>query len=205
MIVCHRLTIGFAPLLVIVLAAACGPGTETETAEESGEATAVPIAGMYEVEGTTVETETGREREISGSVILAQDGESYTATFHLNTVFEGQDGVLPAEVIGKGAGSIDGRTLRGTAETQLVISSVPGIDPAFAFIPRTTTTRLVSTSLTSIADDGTVEITIANEGAEGEAYRSTRTTLRGARTTLPPVASAPPAADESQPSDQSGR
>ena len=32
--------------------------------------------------------------------------------------------------------------LVGIAETQVVVSTVPGIDPAFAFIPRTTTTRM---------------------------------------------------------------
>jgi hypothetical protein len=192
-----------AVLWIASLGSACDRGSDpAETAEAVAKAT--PIAGMYEVTGTTVETVTGQKRAISGLVILAEDGSNYTATFDLNTVFEGEDGVLPAEVIGKGAGVIEGRILRGTAETQLVISTVPGIDPGFAFIPRSTTTRLVSSSVSSIAADGTVEITIENSGVEGEAYRPTRTTLRGKRTTtangasalaLPSVAAAPPTDD----------
>jgi hypothetical protein len=190
-------------VLVLTSLTACerSPGT-AGSPDEAAEAT--PIAGRYEVTGTTVEIGTDKKRDISGSVILAEDGGNYSATFHLTTVFEGEEEVLPAEVIGKGAGTIEGRTLRGNAETQLVISSIPGIDPAFAFIPRSTTTRLVSTSLTSIANDGTVEITIENAGAAGEAYRPTRTTLRGIRTSgadvasrgLPPVAAAPPGDEE---------
>ena len=168
---------------------ACERGLQS-TGEEAAAVDAAPIAGMYEVAGTTVETNTGRKREISGTVILADHGDNYTATFHLDTVWEGRDGTLPAEVIGKGTGTIEGRTLRGSAETQLVISTIPGIDPAFAYIPRTTTTRLVSTSLTTIANDGSVLIKIENAPAAGEIYAPTHTTLRGSRTGDSPIAGA---------------
>lgn len=182
--------------LALLLATACDrdPAVEIE---------AKPIAGQYEVSGTTIETATGSKREIAGTVILAEDGDRYTATFHLNTRFEGASGIMPAEVIGQGSGRIEGRELHGKAETQLVISTVPGIDPAFAFIPRTTSTRLVSNSVTSIAADGSVVIQIENEPAKGEDYAPSRTTLRGARVgaslvgggRLPSVATAPPDAE----------
>ncbi len=58
---------------------------------------------------------------------------------------------------------------------------VPGVDPGFAFVPRTVTTRLVSKSVTTIADDGTLMITIENQPAEGEQYAPSITTLRGRR------------------------
>ena len=187
----------------LLLIAACERSPESGgTPDVAAEAT--PIAGMYEVKGATVDSASGSKREISGTVILAEEGENYTATFHLATVFEGTEGVLPAEVIGKGAGIIEGRELTGEAETQLVISSIPGIDPAFAFIPRTTTTRLLSKSLTTIAADGSVAIEISNTPAKGESYSPTRTTLRGRRVAparvagkgLPPVAASPPAKSE---------
>jgi hypothetical protein len=184
----------------LLIFTACDQAPDSAT-DESAAADAAPIAGMYEVAGTTTETTTGSKREISGTVILAEDGPNYTATFHLTTVWEGEDGILPAEVIGNGSGTIDGRTLRGNAETQLVISTIPGIDPAFAYIPRTTTTRLVSKSVTTIAADGAVVIEIDNAGAAGEIYAPTRTTLQGIRTgvagiagveTAPPSVAAPP-------------
>ena len=128
------------PFLVILVWAAslwgaCGP--EAEPGAE-GEASFVPapISGMYEVSGVTVVTQTGDKREISGKIILAEDGDAYIATYSLTTLYPMGAENLPAEVIGKGEGVIDGRRLEGTAATQLVIAMVPGVDPAFAFVPR---------------------------------------------------------------------
>ena len=181
--------------LALILATACDGARD----DAIGEVDALPIAGQYEVSGTTIETGTGSKREITGTVILAEDGDEYTATFHLATAFESASGAMPAEVIGIGSGLIEGRELRGTAETQIVVSTVPGIDPAFAFIPRITSTRIVSNSVSSIAADGSVVIHIENKPAAGEDYASSRTVLRGIRTgtaldasgTPPPIAAIP--------------
>jgi hypothetical protein len=172
-----------AALLVF---SACERGRQPAT-EETAAVEPVPIAGLYEVAGTTIDTTTGRKRDISGTVVLADRGDSYAASFHLDTIWEGQDGILPAAVIGQGSGTIEGRILRGSAETQLVISTIPGIDPGFAYIPRTTTTRLVSNSVTTISDDGSVLILIENSGAAGEIYTPTRTTLHGSRIGAAPL------------------
>ncbi|MBW2400326.1 MAG: hypothetical protein JRG80_13770, partial [Deltaproteobacteria bacterium] len=80
----------------------------------------------------------------------------------------------------------------------------PGIDPAFAFIPRITSTRIVSNSVTSVAADGSVVIQIENRPAAGEDYAPSRTTLRGIRIgaqlgaggRLPPIAAIPTDAAE---------
>ena len=171
---------------VLLVSAACERSPQSTT-EESAVVEAAPIAGMYEVAGTTTEVTTGSKREISGTVILADNGDSYAASFHLDTIWEGRDGTLPAEVIGNGSGTIEGRMLRGSAETQLVISTIPGIDPGFAYIPRNTTTRLVSKSVTTLAADGSILILIENTPAPGEDYAPTRTTLRGIRTGSAPI------------------
>ena len=49
------------------------------------------------------------------------------------------------------------------------MTTVPGVDPGFAFIPRMVSTRIVSTSVTQIGPDGSVEIELANapEGGRG--------------------------------------
>jgi hypothetical protein len=167
-----------ALLATIPMLLSCGD-SQTPDGEPAG--AAVPIAGLYEVTGVTVSTDTGQERQIAGTVILALEGDQYTATFQLNTTYPGPEAEIPAEVIGKGEGSIEGRTLTGTAATQLVMSTVPGIDPAFAFIPRVVTTRIVSASTTSIQDDGTMVIKITNQPAQGVEYSPTVTTLRGRR------------------------
>jgi hypothetical protein len=166
---------------------ACG-GTEQQLATEAETGEEVPIAGMYRVSGSTVDKATGEKREIGGTVILAVEGGAYTATYHLTTAFPGS-GAEPvaAEVIGKGDGRVEGRTLTGTAHTQLVVATVPGVDPNFAFIPRRVSTRLVSDTVTTIANDGSVAIRTDSRGEEGEDYSPTRTTLRGTRIAAGPL------------------
>jgi hypothetical protein len=85
-------------------------------------------------------------------------------------------------VIGNGEGTIDGRTLTGTTQTQLVVSTVPGIDTEFAFIPRIVGARIESTAVTEIAPDGSLVIRLENHPAEGELdYVATKTRLTGKR------------------------
>ncbi len=139
------------------------------------------LAGTYQIEGVTVDKRTGAEREISGTIVLAQEANNYTTTFSLKTTYPSADGTADADVIGSGKGTIDGQKLLGTAETQLVMATVPGIDTQFAFVPRIVGPRIVSTSVGSISDDGTLVIEIENRPAEGETYRPTRTTLKGTR------------------------
>ncbi len=163
------------------LAAACDSGPEPGSVDAAHPKAATPIGGLYEVSGVTRVARTGDEREISGTIILAEEGGRYTATFNLTTFYPVGGEALQAEVIGKGEGTIDGRTLTGTASTQLVVASVPGVDPAFAFIPRTVTTRIQSTAVTEVAPDGGVIIELQNEPVPGEQYEPTRTKLTGRR------------------------
>jgi hypothetical protein len=166
---------------------ACGaPEKQPPVAAEGGEE--VPIPGMYQVEGATIDKATGEKRAIEGTVILAVEGEAYTATFHLTTSFPSQGADrIAAEVIGKGEGQVEGRTLTGTAHTQVVLAGVPGVDPNFAFIPRQVSTRLISDSVTTIARDGSVVIQTDSRGEPGEEYSPTRTTLRGKRVAAAPL------------------
>ena len=163
---------------LLALALACGSGSDPPAGEAIE---AVPISGLYEVRGVTMAVESGHKREIAGTIILAEDGGRYTSTFDLSTTYPGAEEALPAEVIGKGSGTVDGRTLRGIAETQLVMATVPGVDPGFAFIPRMVSTRIKSTTVATVAADGTVNIQIENNPAASERYSPTRTTLAGTR------------------------
>ena len=163
---------------IILLLLGCG-GQDAEVAQEKIEAT--PIPGRYDVHGSTIATESGHKRDIAGTIILSEQSGGYTATFDLATTYPGAEAALPAQVIGKGEGTIEGRTLRGTAQTQLVMASVPGVDPGFAFIRPQVSTRLISTTVATIAADGGLSIEIENQPAEGEDYTPTRTTLRGSR------------------------
>jgi hypothetical protein len=139
------------------------------------------ISGRYEVSGVTTVVGSNEKRKIAGTVILVQDGDTFTATYELKTQFPSEGASTEADVIGHGWGSITGRTLDGTAETQVVISAVPGIDTGFAFIPRTVSTRIVSTSLGTLEPDGSISLELENRPGEGEQYLPTRTRLTGVR------------------------
>ncbi len=137
------------------------------------------VSGSYAVQGTTVEVQSGRKRRIDGTVILKADGARYTATFALKTTYPTPDGPLPADVIGEGSGELSGGKLRGTAKTQLVMATVPGVDTGFAFVPRHVGPRIVSSSVGTLDADGTLTIEVENKAEPGVEYPPTRTTLRG--------------------------
>ena len=69
----------------------------------------------------------------------------------------------------------------GTAELQIVASTVPGVDVGFAMIPHSVSSRVLSTSEAEFFADGGVRIEIRNRGVEGEAYEPTTTHLVGYR------------------------
>ncbi|MDJ0848275.1 MAG: hypothetical protein QNK04_07865 [Myxococcota bacterium] len=191
-------TVG-AVLAAALLALGCSGG---EQPEEAATGETVPIAGLYEVRGVTVAVESGHKREIAGTIILAEEGGHYTSTFNLTTTYPGAEEALPAEVIGKGDGTIEGRTLKGTAQTQLVMATVPGIDPGFAFVPRMVSTRIQSTTVATVSPDGTVNVQIENEPVAGEQYAPTRTTLNGRRVSAAGLENIAKAARERAQSEQ---
>jgi hypothetical protein len=170
-------------LLAVSAAApiACGEANESPAVSAQPPVEPQPLSGLYEVSGRTVDKATGSERNLSGTVIVAAEGESYTATFNLNTTVMTQGDPRRAELIGKGEGRVAGRTLEGSAETQMIVALVPGVDAGFGMLPRGATARIVNQSKATIGDDGTVRIEIESEGAPGTEYAPTHTMLRGRR------------------------
>jgi hypothetical protein len=167
--------------LALMLAASCqrDQGGADVAAAPPRDAEAPVLSGKWEVEGVTVEKTSGKTRQITGTIILAEEGGRYTSTFDLDTVLPSKDGPMHAEVIGEGEGTVAGHTLNGTARTQLVVSSTPNVDPGFAFVPRRVGTRIVSKTTARLQEDGTIAIEIESDPAAGEQYAPTRTTLKG--------------------------
>lgn len=140
-----------------------------------------PLSGLYEVSGTTVDKATGAERKIAGTVIVDVEGEAYTTTFDLATNVVIMGDTRSAELVGKGEGKVADRTLDGSAQTQLIVALVPGVDANFGMLPRHATARIVNTSHAVISPDGAVRIDIDSEAAPGSDYAPTHTQLRGKR------------------------
>jgi hypothetical protein len=179
------LSIAGVVLLAVFALGACG--SEQASEGDAGQTPPVgapppgetSIAGLYEVTGLTTELLSGDQRQIAGTLIMSQQGDNYTSTFSLRTMFPTAAGALPAEMIGKGEGRVDGRVLTGIAETQIVMSTVPGVDAAFAYVPRRVSQRVVSSSVAKITPDGKLSIEIRSEPVAGAEYAPTETVLNG--------------------------
>lgn len=167
----------------VALALGCGdaPSGSGVADVDAAPPSAVPLSGTYRVTGTTVDKVTGSERGVSGTIILKTEGDAYTATFSLATTLHESGERQKAELIGHGEGTVDGRVLSGSAETQLIVALVPGVDAGFGMMPRAATSRILNRSHATIDPDGGVSVEIESDPAPGERYTPTRTTLRGQR------------------------
>jgi hypothetical protein len=178
------------PSLHAVASLAFGFQFLTAEPARAADAAADPFSGTYDVVGTTVDSRSGDSRRIQGHVVLTRKNGHYQAASELSTDFPTHGGPLRTDVIGTGDGELQGGVLAGTAKTQLVIQTVPGVDTNFAFIPRTVGPRIVSTWKAHLDADGTLVVELVNKGEEGEEYHPTTTTLRGKRVPMPEEAAA---------------
>lgn len=162
----------------LVLPAPAQPETPPSPGEDAW-------AGTYDVKGLTVDQRSGDTRRIEGHVVLSRKGDGWVAAAQLKTDYPTVGGPVHTDVIGNGEGTWSGGRLAGTAHTQLVIQTVPGVDTDFAYIPRVVGPRLVSDWTARLDRDGTLVVELTNRGEEGEDYAPTRTTLRGHRVQMP--------------------
>jgi hypothetical protein len=176
--------------LALLCTPACGRGSAQKAVPEvSSPPGASELAdarrdfsGAYRVNGKTIEKGTMNSRPLQGTIILVQEGNSYTATYDLQTELPTPEGPSArAQVVGKGDGMVKAAGLEGSATTQIVWATVPGVDSQFAFVPKRFGPRLTSRSKARLQPDGSILIEIDSEGVGGTRYTPTHTTLRGVR------------------------
>ena len=177
--------------LALALLGSISITTAALSASATDPAAADPFSGTYDVRGTTVDSRSGDTRLIEGHIVLTRKNGHYAAAAELQTDFPTQGGAMRTDVIGTGDGKPSGAGLAGSANTQLVIQTVPGVDTDFAFIPRQVGPRVVSTWVAHLEADGTLVVELTNHAAKGEAYAPTTTKLRGKRVAMPQQAEPP--------------
>ena len=160
------------------------PGASAEALPHGSD----PFSGSYRVRGRTTDVVRGDTRRIQGIVVLTEKDGVYSSNSELETKFPSAGGPVDAQVIGTGSGARSGDALSGVTQTQLVMSTVPGVDTGFAWVPRTVGPRLVSTWKAHFRRDGTLLVEIQNQPAEGVEYSPTTTTLYGTRIEEPEAA-----------------
>jgi hypothetical protein len=143
-------------------------------------APAPPTSGVYEMKGVTVDSATGTKRPIQGTIVVRVDGERYTTNVEFSTLYPGSEATA-ARVTGTGEGKVEGSRLVGESHTQLTVTSAPGVDVGFAYVPREVSPRIRSTSTASFFADGSVRVEIENVAEEGSDYSPTRTSMTGNR------------------------
>lgn len=159
--------------------AACDDGSPKPVDESALEP--IEVTGRYQMSGVTTTPGSDLKRKLSGIMRIEQAGQLYKASYEFKTKFPGEGAPMDADVIGVGEGKVDGRSITGSARTQIVVSSVPGVDTGFAFAPRRVSARIVSTTTGEFEADGLLVIEIESHADKGETYQSTRTRMRGRR------------------------
>jgi hypothetical protein len=139
-----------------------------------------PTSGVYEMKGVTVDRTTGLQRPIQGTIVVKVEGDRYTTKFEFSTLYPGSEATA-ARVTGTGEGKVEGSRLVGEAHLQLTVTSAPGVDVGFAYVPVEVSPRIRSSSTASFFADGSVRAEIENVAEEGSDYSPTRTTMTGSR------------------------
>ena len=168
-----------------ILLAALAPAASAGPADP-----APPASGLYEMTGVTIDRTTGIQRPIYGTIVVKVEGGRYTTHFELATLFPGSRATA-AQVTGTGEGRVEGARLVGEAHTHLAVTTAPGVDVGFAYVPRQVSPRILSKSTATFFADGSVRAEIENAPEEGSEYAPTKTTLVGYRRAAEDQAPAP--------------
>jgi hypothetical protein len=174
-----RLAAVLAVAFVLLLASGCDSSTPETTSAPAMKP--IEVTGRYQMSGVTTTPGSDLKRKISGIMRIEQAGSLYKASYEFKTKFPGEGGSMDADVIGVGEGRVDGRSISGSARTQIVVSSVPGVDTGFAFAPRRVSARIVSTTTGEFDSEGILVIEIHSSAQQGESYQATHTRMRGRR------------------------
>jgi hypothetical protein len=151
----------------------------TATAEAVALSDLESISGVYRVNGVTVQANTGRLRDVSGTVTLQGHGNGYTATIDLSTLYPTSTGDIPAEIEGKAFGRLVGKHLVGSAETQMRPAAGVGLSGAYGAPVEELV--VVSSFLASIDEHGNLNIQLLNDPAPGQDFSPSITVLSGTR------------------------
>lgn len=157
---------------------------EARAEEAAGED---PFSGTWHVQGMTTDVKSGDMRRIEGHIVLTRKGDRWDAASELVTQFPTLGGPVHTDVIGTGDGHRVTEGLEGEAHTQLVMQTVPGVDPDFAFIPRRVGPRIVS-KWTARFEGDLLVVELSNQPEAGEVYTPTKTVLKGKRAEAPKTA-----------------
>jgi hypothetical protein len=139
------------------------------------------IGGRYAVQGTITVKDTGEKRAIGGTLILDQRGPEFRTTYQLRTRVRTEEGVVRADVIGRGDGRVDGDRIEGIAESQLITASIGGAHGATPYLPRRIGPILRQHARGSIDEHGVIKLELDYTPVEGGPTETSHVVLYGER------------------------
>lgn len=184
-----RFVFGFCFALVAFAVAACGapeseapPATPAEPPAAPASTMPDPAAasGVYEVHGVTVQASDGELREIGGVLRLHVQGETFSATYELETTLQGPDEEVSATVAGWGQGMVVGDTMAGTISSSMVPAGVDVAAAGEGMLPEQEF-LVMSSSVARFTPAGTLQVELQNHPGIGQQYSPSVTVLEGRR------------------------
>lgn len=139
------------------------------------------IGGRYQVHGTISVKDTGENRAIGGTLILDQRGPEFRTTYQLRTRVRTKDGLVRADVIGRGDGKVEGDKISGTAESQLITATVSGAHGATPYLPRLIGPILRQDASGSVDEHGVIRFELDYTPVEGGPTETSHIVLYGER------------------------
>ena len=122
------------------------------------------LAGIYDLEGTTVVGETGNVFQLRGKMVVKQEG-SHLETFVEADVkrTEGDTGPATLSFLSHGSATLNGDKLAGVTDVQTIISQVAGIDVSAPYMPKQAGPSFKATSAGTVIGEGELEFRITSD------------------------------------------
>jgi hypothetical protein len=139
------------------------------------------IGGRYAVHGTITVTESGERRAIAGTVIFDQRGSEVRATYHLQTRVRTDEGLVKADVIGRGEGNVAADQIEGDVESQLITAAITGAYGTAPYMPRRIGPVLKQKARGKVDEHGTLKFELDYTPVEGGPKEASHIVLYGER------------------------
>jgi len=139
------------------------------------------IGGRYAVTGTITVKDTGEKRAIAGTVIFDQRGSDFTATYSLRTRVRTDEGLVRADVLGRGDGNVAADRIEGNVESQLIHAAVTGAHGAAPYMPRRIGPVLKQKARGSVDEHGALKLELDYTPVEGGPTEASQVVLYGER------------------------
>ncbi len=139
------------------------------------------IGGRYSVHGTITVKDTGEKRAIAGTVIFDQRGSEFTATYSLRTRVRTDEGLVRADVLGRGDGSVSADRIEGNVESQLITAATTGAHGAAPYMPRRIGPVLKQTARGTVDEHGVLKFELEYTPVEGGPTEASSVVLYGER------------------------